>query len=81
MDPEQHTSDLRGSSCPTTMLKLLKAVNQSREQIRNGSLELRFLVDSQNSTVIIPEIMGSMGYAAHVEQTEECFRISVRRLQ
>jgi TusA-related sulfurtransferase len=60
--------DLRGRICPSTLLVAMKEMNDHRQQILQGSLRLRLLVENRDATVTIPEMARNMGYQVQVSK-------------
>ena len=69
--------DLRGQICPSTLLIALREVNQSKSELKAGSLALVYLSDNRSSTTHITDAVGSMGYTVTVEKDQGYYRIRI----
>jgi TusA-related sulfurtransferase len=69
--------DIRGQICPSTLLIALKAMNNHRSEILDGTLRLVFLTDNRDATVTIPDSAMNMGYPATVEKNEGHYLIII----
>lgn len=72
-----HRLDVRGVTCPTTLLLVLKEVNRLKGPLRDGTVRLELLLDSHDSTVTLPEVLGNMGYSITFGRVEDGYRIEV----
>ncbi len=71
--------DLRGQICPSTLLTSLREVNNSKEELKSGSLKLVLLSDNRSSTTHISDAVTSMGYRVDVDKEREHYMISICR--
>ncbi len=60
--------DIRGQICPSTLLTALKEVNEHKQALKEGTLELRFSTDNRDATITIPEALENMGYEVKISK-------------
>ena len=71
--------DVCGQICPSSLLTTLREVNNHKQPLRNGEIELQVLTDNHDSTNRVSETLGNMGYRVKVEDLDKYFRISISR--
>lgn len=69
--------DLRGRICPSTLLVAMKEMNTHREQLQQGRVQLRFLLENRDATVTIPEMARNMGYGVEVTKVEHHYELLI----
>ena len=70
--------NILGQICPATLLTALKEMNTHQQQLRAGSLVLRFKTDNRDAVITIPESARNMGYAAAVTREPDHYLIEIR---
>lgn len=69
--PEESVIDIRGQVCPSSLLLVLRSLNQNAGAVRDGSLSLRILIDNRDATVTIPNAVVNMGFQAYLQKVPE----------
>jgi len=69
--------DLCGQICPSSLLTALKEVNQRKDALRQGVIELVILTDNLDSTNRVSEAIDNMGYNVVVADQQHHYRISI----
>lgn len=69
--------DVCGQLCPSTLLTVLKVVNERQDELRRGDLCLRFRTDNRDSITTIPDALRNMGYAVAIDKEEGNYLIAV----
>jgi TusA-related sulfurtransferase len=70
--------DIRGQICPSTLLMVLKEVNEQSEMLKKGEMSLVFLTDNRDSLVTIPQSVETMGYRIETVKEKGHYRIRIR---
>lgn len=71
--------DIRGQVCPSSLLLVLREINQHHPLIASGNLVLVVLTDNRDATGTIPDAVHNMGLAAKVEKIGGYYRITTSR--
>ena len=71
--------DVCGQICPSSLLTALREVNNHKELLRSGSLQLDILTDNHDSTNRICDAIGNMGYCVEVEDKSSHYKISIAK--
>lgn len=71
--------DIRGQICPSSLLLVLREVNQRHAQLLAGELSLVVLTDNRDAVGTIPDAVNNMGFVAEVEKLAGCYRITIQR--
>lgn len=71
--------DVCGQICPSSLLTSLREVNNHKQSLRDGSLQLDILTDNHDSTNRICEAIDNMGYQVKVEDHNDAFKISIAK--
>ena len=69
--------DLRGRICPSTLLVAMKEMNNHRQQLQEGRVQLRFLLENRDATVTIPEMARNMGHGVEVAKVEHHYELLI----
>lgn len=69
--------DLRGRICPSTLLVAMKEMNDHRQQLQDGTLRLRLLVENRDATVTIPEMAHNMGYQVQLSKEGQHYELVI----
>ncbi len=69
--------DIRGQICPSCLLFTLREVNEQREALRKGSIQILIKTDNRDATSTIPEAVLNMGYEYTVEKREGYYEITI----
>ena len=69
--------DLRGQICPSSLLMALKAVNQHRQALREGTISLVLTTDNRDSTATIPGAVRNMGYQVDVRKISGFYELQI----
>jgi TusA-related sulfurtransferase len=70
--------DIRGQICPSTLLIVLKEVNEHTLMLRKGEISLVFLTDNRDALVTIPQSVETMGYHIETVKKKGHYRITIR---
>ncbi len=70
--------DIRGQICPSTLLMVLKEVNENSETLKSGEMELVFLTDNRDALVTIPQSVETMGYCIETMKEKGHYRITIK---
>jgi TusA-related sulfurtransferase len=70
--------DIRGQICPSTLLMVLKEVNENSEKLKNGKMSLVFLTDNRDALVTIPQSVETMGYRIETVKEKGHYRLIIR---
>lgn len=79
MPAEIIEKDIRGQICPSSLLLVLREVNQNFERLASGQLELQVLTDNRDATGTIPATIENMGLHAEVKKSAGYYRILVKK--
>ena len=79
LEPLVKEIDLRGQICPSTLLIALREVNNTKAELKTGTISLLFLTDNRSSTTHISETVTNMGYLVTVDKEQGHYRIAVTR--
>lgn len=71
------TTDLRGLTCPLTLIAALRELNECRNNINTGLVMIVFITDDRDSTVTIPNAAENMGYSVTVTTVPACYQIEI----
>ncbi|MCK4535368.1 MAG: sulfurtransferase TusA family protein [Desulfuromonadales bacterium] len=71
--------DIRGQICPSSLLLVLREVNQNYVRLEAGQLEVLVLTDNRDATGTIPATAENMGLHAEVEKVSGYYRILVKK--
>jgi len=71
--------DVCGQICPSSLLTTLREVNNFKQPLRKGEIQLDILTDNHDSTNRVCEAVGNMGYLVNVEDQENHYRISITK--
>ncbi|HER63019.1 MAG TPA: sulfurtransferase TusA family protein [Desulfobacteraceae bacterium] len=71
--------DIRGQICPSCLLFALREVNELREALKEGRIEILIKTDNRDATSTIPDAVSSMGYDCSIEKKEGFYEIRIRR--
>lgn len=69
--------DVCGQICPSSLLTTLREVNNAKQRLRNGEIQLDVLTDNHDSTNRISEAVANMGYRVKVSDRQKHYRISI----
>lgn len=69
--------DICGQICPSSLLTTLREVNNHKQLLRNGEIQLDILTDNHDSTNRVIEAVSNMGYQVDVEDQGKQYRISI----
>lgn len=72
--------DIRGQICPSSLLLVLREVNQRHRELLAGDLCLVILTDNRDATGTIPDAVSNMGFFAEVEKIAGSYRITIQRV-
>ena len=71
------TLDIRGQICPSTLLTAVREVNQHRQSLKAGEVQLLILTDNRGATGTIPNAVENMGYPVAVMREDQHYRITI----
>jgi TusA-related sulfurtransferase len=71
--------DIRGQVCPSSLLLVLREINQHHQDLMSGCLSIVFLTDNRHATGTIPEAVRNMGIDAVVEKVDGYYRITTQQ--
>lgn len=69
--------DIRGQVCPSSLLLVLREVNQKYAEIVAGGCCLVILTDNRDSTGTIPAAVNNMGFSSIVDRVDGVYRIMI----
>lgn len=69
--------DIRGQVCPSSLLLVLREVNQQHQRLMSGQLNLVVLTDNRDATGTVPDAVKNMGLDAVVEKIDGCYQITI----
>jgi TusA-related sulfurtransferase len=69
--------DLRGRICPSTLLVAMKEMNDHRQQLQQGAVRLRLLLENRDATVTIPEMARNMGYQIEMRKEGQHYELVI----
>ena len=69
--------DIRGKVCPSSLLLVLREVNQNYEAIASGQHRLLVRTDNRDATGTIPSAVQNMGFHVMVEKVEGHYCIEI----
>ena len=71
--------DIRGQICPSSLLLVLREINQQHQELMTGQLSIVVLTDNRDATGTIPEAVRNMGIDAVVEKMDGYYRITTQQ--
>ncbi len=71
--------DVCGQICPSSLLTTLREVNNHKQPLRSGEIQLDILTDNSDSTNRIFEAVSNMGYMVEINEQKKHFRISISK--
>ena len=74
---EELVFDLRGRICPSTLLVAMKEMNDHRQQLQQGAVRLRLLLENRDATVTIPEMARNMGYQIEMRKEGQHYELVI----
>jgi TusA-related sulfurtransferase len=74
---EEMVFDLRGRICPSTLLVAMKEMNDHRQQLQQGAVRLRLLLENRDATVTIPEMARNMGYQIEMRKEGQHYELVI----
>jgi len=74
---EEMVFDLRGRICPSTLLVAMKEMNDHRQQLQQGTVRLRLLLENRDATVTIPEMARNMGYQVEISKQGQHYELVI----
>ena len=74
---EEKVFDLRGRICPSTLLVAMKEMNDHRQQLQQGAVRLRLLLENRDATVTIPEMARNMGYQVEISKQGQHYELVI----
>lgn len=72
--------DVCGQICPSSLLTALREVNNYKEPLRGGMLQLEILTDNHDSTNRICDAVGNMGYHVEVKDRKNHYKICIAKM-
>ncbi|SHI55987.1 Sulfurtransferase TusA [Malonomonas rubra DSM 5091] len=69
--------DVCGQICPSSLLTALREINQRKNELRDGKLQLDIITDNHDSINRIAEAVSNMGYQVSLADQGKQFRISI----
>ncbi|MCF6267098.1 MAG: sulfurtransferase TusA family protein [Desulfuromusa sp.] len=72
--------DVCGQICPSSLLTALREVNNHKELLRSGQLQLYILTDNHDSTNRICDAIGNMGYHVEVKDKNSYYEIVIAKI-
>lgn len=69
--------NILGQVCPACLLVALKELNDKREKLKNGELEILIKTDHRDATRTIPDSAKAMGYNVDVKKVDTYYEIRV----
>ena len=71
--------DILGQACPACLLVALREINENRDKLKKGDIEIVIRTDHRDATRTIPDAAIAMGYAVFVEKKKGYYEITVGR--
>ncbi|MCW9050030.1 MAG: sulfurtransferase TusA family protein [Deltaproteobacteria bacterium] len=72
--------DVCGQICPSSLLTALREVNNHKELLRSGNVQLDILTDNHDSTNRICDAVSNMGYYVEVKEKNNHYKISIAKM-
>jgi len=69
--------DIVGQVCPSSLLLVLREVNQKHAQLSSGELSLLVRTDNRDATGTIPEAVQNMGFQTSVDKEQGVYLIRI----
>ena len=69
--------DIVGQVCPSSLLLVLREVNQNHEQISSGELSILVRTDNRDATGTIPAAVQNMGFQSSVDKEQGIYLIRI----
>lgn len=69
--------NILGQVCPACLLVALKELNDKREKLKNGEVEILIKTDHRDATRTIPDSAKAMGYNVDVKKVDTYYEIRV----
>lgn len=74
---ETKNLDILGQACPACLLVALKEINENRDKLKKGELEIIIRTDHRDATRTIPDSAKAMGYAVDIKRIETYYEIKI----
>lgn len=69
--------NILGQVCPACLLVALKELNDKREKLKKGEVEILIKTDHRDATRTIPDSAKAMGYNVDVKKVDTYYEIRV----
>lgn len=69
--------DMLGQVCPACLLVALKKINEQRDRLKEGEVEIVVRTDHRDATRTIPQSAEAMGYRVIVEKIKTYYEIRI----
>lgn len=73
--------DIRGQVCPSSLLLVLREVNQNHAELAAGRCRLVIHTDNRDATGTIPAAIRNMGFASTVDKVDGHYCIVINQRQ
>lgn len=74
---ETKNLDILGQACPACLLVALKEINENRDKLKKGELEIIIRTDHRDATRTIPDSAKAMGYGVDIKRIETYYEIKI----
>ncbi|PLX81886.1 MAG: sulfurtransferase TusA family protein [Desulfuromonas sp.] len=69
--------DIVGQVCPSSLLLVLREVNQRHDQLSSGELSILVRTDNRDATGTIPAAVQNMGFQTSVDKEQGVYLIRI----
>lgn len=69
--------DILGQACPACLLVALKKINENRDRLKRGDVEILIRTDHRDATRTIPDSAKAMGYAVDITRVDTYYEIRI----
>lgn len=74
---ETKNLDILGQACPACLLVALREINENRDKLKKGDIEIVIRTDHRDATRTIPDSAKAMGYAVDIKRIETYYEIRI----
>ena len=78
-NPEIIELDIRGQVCPSSLLLVLREINNRTQALLDGQCEILVATDNRDATGTIPTTVENMGLSATVEKVADYYQIQISK--
>ncbi|BCB97076.1 hypothetical protein JZK55_19980 [Dissulfurispira thermophila] len=74
---ETKNLDILGQACPACLLVALREINENRDKLKTGDIEIVIRTDHRDATRTIPDSARAMGYAVDIKRIDTYYEITI----